>query len=81
MNTETETETETETKSSGTETKSSETEIKLEETNDKPKKNRSKTVIEAIIIFIISLILVAMSDIGKTHKYRRISPHQRRKPV
>jgi competence protein ComGC len=77
MNTETENKSsETETILSETETKFEEPETELEETNDKPKKNRAKTVIEAIIIFIISLILVAMSDIGRTHNYRRISPQK-----
>lgn len=68
--------TETENKSSETETKFEEPETELEETNDKPKKNRAKTLVEAIIIFIISLILIAMSDIGRTHNYRRTSPQK-----
>ena len=59
-----------------TENKSSETETKLEETNVKPKKNHVRTIVEAVIIFIISYILVAMSDIGRTHNYRRTSPQK-----
>ncbi len=59
-----------------TENKSSETETKLEDTNVKPKKNHVRTIVEAIIIFIISCILVAMSDIGRIHNHRRSSPQK-----
>ena len=47
-----------------------------EETNqeEKPKKNHVRTVLEAILLFITSYILVAMSDIGRTHRYRRTTP-------
>ena len=48
----------------------------MSDTNSKPKKNHVRTVVEAIILFGISFLLLSMSDIGRAHSHhhRRTTP-------